>query len=601
MGVLDAVRTADDLKQLDVALLPELAAEIRQFLVDHVSGTGGHLGPNLGIVELTLALHRTFDVARDRLLWDTGHQTYVHKLLTGRRDAFPSLRRRAGLSAYPSRAESPADVIENSHASTALSYADGLAKARTLRGPADQSIVAVVGDGSLTGGMAWEALNNLGAAAHRAPVIVVLNDNGRSYAPTVGGLADHLARLRAAGPATPSGLFRELGFHYLGPLDGHDTAAVEAGLRAARDSGRSTVVHCVTEKGRGYAPATQCEADRFHAVPVIDPATGLPRHPGGRTWTSLFAAQLAEAAETRDEVVALTAAMSGPTGLDRFGARFPERVFDVGIAEQHAVGAAAGLAAAGLHPVLAIYSVFVNRAFDQVLADLALHRAPATLVLDRAGITGEDGASHHGMWDLSVLQVVPGIRVAAPRDEVRLGKQLREALDWTAGPTVVRFPKGPVEPERPALRCVDGVDIVYEGERPDVLIACVGPMVGVGVQAAEFLAAHGVGATVVDPGWVLPVRPALVRLADQHWRTISIEDNVRVGGFGCALAQALRDAGVDVPFQEFALPAEFLPQGSRRELLNEYGMTGDRIGRCVLAAVGPGAPLQKVGVGRWPR
>jgi 1-deoxy-D-xylulose-5-phosphate synthase len=622
--LLESVRGPADLKRLDAADLPRLAAEIRDFLVAAVSKTGGHLGPNLGAVELTLAVHRVFDSPRDRILWDTGHQAYVHKLVTGRQD-FSRLRQRGGLSGYPSRAESEHDVIENSHASTALSYADGLAKAFALRGERDRHVVAVVGDGALTGGMCWEALNNIAAAKDR-PVVVVVNDNGRSYAPTVGGLASHLANLRLkqgyeqvldvvktalsrtplVGPPLyealhgikkglkdaiqPQVMFEDLGIKYVGPIDGHDIEALETALRAARDFGGPVIVHCVTRKGFGYAPAEADNDDCFHGVSVIDPVTGKPVGESARTWTHGFSDEIVEIAARRPDVVAVTAAMLMPVGLHAFRCRWPERVFDVGIAEQHAVTSAAGMALGGLKPVVPIYATFLNRAFDQVLMDVALHRLPVTFVLDRAGVTGEDGASHNGMWDLSILGVVPGLRVAAPRDEPTLRAALREAVDDRDGPTVVRFPKGPVGPDLPALDRVGGIDVLRRDPGAAVLLVAVGAMARVCLDAAERIAAQGIGVTVVDPRWVLPVDPALGPLASRHRLVVTVEDNGRAGGVGDAVAKALRDRGVGVPLRDVGIPQRFLAHGKRTDVLAEVGLTPQDVARAVVETVASEEP-----------
>jgi 1-deoxy-D-xylulose-5-phosphate synthase len=613
--LLESVRGPEDLKRLDAKDLPALATEIRDFLVAAVSKTGGHLGPNLGVVELTIALHRVFDSPRDRLLWDTGHQAYVHKILTGRQAGFATLRQPGGLSGYPSRAESDHDVIENSHASTALSYADGLAKAYQLRGE-KRSVVAVVGDGSLTGGMAWEALNTI--AAGNRPVVIVVNDNGRSYAPTIGGLQTHLAGLRMTqgyeavldtvkqtlsrtplvGPPlydvlhrlkdslkdvmSPQVLFEDLGLKYVGPIDGHDTAAVESALRRARDFGGPVIVHCLTRKGFGYQPAEDDEADCFHGVSVIDPATGKPLSAGAPSWTNVFSDELVRIGGERPDVVAVTAAMLQPVGLGAFAAAYPDRVYDVGIAEQHAVTSAAGLALGGLRPVVCVYATFLNRAFDQVLMDVALHRLPVTIVLDRAGVTGEDGPSHNGMWDLSTMQVVPGLFIAAPRDASTLRTALRESLALD-GPSVVRFPKGAVGEDVPAVGTRDGMDLLRAGT--DVLVVAVGPMARTALDVAARLADQGLEATVVDPRWVKPVNPGLVTLAKAHRRVVTIEDNGRVGGAGSAVAQAIYDAGLDVPVQVFGLPQEFLAQGKRDAMLTDLGLGAKEIALAVVEAV----------------
>ncbi|RSO40536.1 1-deoxy-D-xylulose-5-phosphate synthase [Streptomyces sp. WAC 06725] len=607
MSMLEQIREPRDLKALPGEALGALAEEIRQFLVHAVARTGGHLGPNLGVVELTMALHRVFDSPADRILWDTGHQSYVHKLLTGRQD-FSKLRGKGGLSGYPSREESEHDVIENSHASTVLGWADGLAKANQVRGRTDH-VVAVIGDGALTGGMAWEALNNIAAAKDR-PLIIVVNDNERSYAPTIGGLANHLATLRTTDgyerflawgkevvqrtpvvgrplyeslhgakkgfkdAFAPQGMFEDLGLKYVGPIDGHDIAAVESALRrAARFSG-PVLVHCLTEKGRGYRPALEDEADRFHTVGAMDPLTCTPvAPPGPPSWTSVFGDEMVKIGAERPDVVAITAAMLQPVGLAKFAAAYPDRTWDVGIAEQHAAVSAAGLATGGLHPVVAVYATFLNRAFDQVLMDVALHKCGVTFVLDRAGVTGTDGPSHNGMWDLSVLGVVPGLRIAAPRDADQLRAELREAVDVDDAPTVLRFPKESVGAPVPALERTGGVDILARGERADVLLVSVGVMAPVCLGAAELLAERGIGVTVVDPRWVKPVDPALVRLAAGHTSVAVVEDNSRSGGVGAAVGQALRDAGVDVPLRTFGIPEQFLAHAKRGEVLADIGLT----------------------------
>jgi 1-deoxy-D-xylulose-5-phosphate synthase len=560
--------TLTELRSLSTVDVMALAARIRATLVDNVRATGGHLGPNLGTVELTIALHRVFDSPKDPLLFDTGHQAYVHKLLTGRE--FSTLRQAGGISGYPSRTESPHDMIENSHASTALSYADGLAKAFALRGMHDRRVVAVVGDGALTGGMAWEAMNNLAAAPR--PVVIVLNDNGRSYAPTVGGLAEQLAQLRA-GP-TRANLFTALGFTYLGPVDGHDVIALEETFRCAAELGRPVVVHCVTEKGKGYPPAEEDEADRMHAIGPVTSASG------GRSWTSVFADAITEIGEARPDVVCLTAAMALPAGLGPFAARFPERVFDVGIAEQHAVTSAAGLAMGGLHPVVAIYSTFLNRAFDQVLMDVALHHLGVTFVLDRAGVTGPDGPSHHGMWDASVLPIVPGLRLAAPRDPGTLRSLLRAAVEIADAPTVLRYPKATAGANIPAVRRADGYDVLRESPGARVLLVAVGALAAACLAAADELATHDVDAMVVDPQWTCPLHPGLVRLAAGFRLVLTVEDTTATGAMGGRLAQAL--AGEDTCAATFALPAAFLPHASRSEILKAHGLDASGIAATVL-------------------
>jgi 1-deoxy-D-xylulose-5-phosphate synthase len=614
--MLEQIRGPADLQHLTHSQLTELAREIREFLIHKVAATGGHLGPNLGVVELTLALHRVFDSPHDPIIFDTGHQSYVHKMLTGRSHEFDSLRKKGGLSGYPSRSESEHDWVESSHASAALSYADGLAKAFELSGHRNRHVVAVVGDGALTGGMCWEALNNI-AAANR-PVVIVVNDNGRSYAPTIGGFAEHMAGLRLqpgyekvldegrralrgvpvigelcyqclhsvkAGlkdALSPQVMFTDLGLKYVGPIDGHDEHAVETALRHARGFNAPVIVHVVTRKGMGYPPAENDEADQMHSCGVIDPETGLATSVPGPGWTSAFSDALIGYAARRRDVVAITAAMPGPTGLSNFRQRFPDRFFDVGIAEQHAMTSAAGLAMGGMHPVVAIYSTFLNRAFDQVMMDVALHKLPVTMVLDRSGVTGPDGASHNGMWDLSMLGIVPGMRVAAPRDGARLREELGEALDIDDGPTALRFPKGDVGEDVSALYRRDGVDVLAvpaDDLSDDVLLVAVGPFASMALAAAERLRNQGIGVTVVDPRWVLPVPEAITAIAATHKLVVTLEDNGVNGGVGSAVSAALRRAEIDVPCRDVGLPQEFFAHASRGEVLAEVGLTEANIAR----------------------
>ncbi|MFH9650943.1 1-deoxy-D-xylulose-5-phosphate synthase [Streptomyces anulatus] len=620
MDLLTRIKGPRDLDRLSLGELDQLADEIRTFLVDAVSKTGGHLGPNLGVVELTIALHRVFESPRDKVLWDTGHQSYVHKLLTGRQD-FSRLKSKGGLSGYPSRAESDHDVIENSHASGVLGWADGLAKANEVL-KKDDHVVAVIGDGALTGGMAWEALNNIAAAKDR-PLVIVVNDNERSYAPTIGGLANHLATLRttdgyerflARGKdilertpvvgrplyetlhgakkglkdfIAPQGMFEDLGLKYVGPIDGHDIEALESALQRAKRFGGPVIVHCLTEKGRGYTPALQDEADRFHAVGKIHPDTGLPISTSGLDWTSVFGEEMVKLGEEREDIVAITAAMLQPVGLGKFEAAFPDRIYDVGIAEQHGAASAAGLATGGLHPVFAVYATFLNRAFDQVLMDVALHKCGVTFVLDRAGITGTDGASHNGMWDMSILQCVPTLRIAAPRDADQVRAQLREAVAVDDAPTVVRFSKGAVGPAVKAVGKAGGMDILREPKaaRPDVLIVSVGALAPMCLEIADLLDKQGISSTVVDPRWVKPVDEALAPLAERHRVVVTVEDNSRAGGVGSAVAQSLRDAGVDVPLRDFGIPPVFLDHASRGEVMAEIGLTAPDIARQVTGLV----------------
>ncbi|MFG1645403.1 1-deoxy-D-xylulose-5-phosphate synthase [Amycolatopsis sp. NPDC049252] len=587
MRLLPSIREPADVRRLTEPELTELAAEIRRSLVDLVSRTGGHLGPSLGVVELTLALHRVFESPDDRILWDTGHQAYAHKMLTGRWRDFATLRQRGGLSGYPSRAESSHDVIENSHASTGLSYAYGLSTANQLLGDTGRRVVVVAGDGSLTGGMAWEALNSI--AGERRRVVVVLNDNGRSYAPTVGGLARHLRG------SDPGGFFTALGLGYVGPVDGHDVGAVQEALRRARDEDGPVVVHCLTSKGRGYRPAEDDDVDRFHAVRPMNPATGVPVTAGGGSWTSVFGAELVRLGEKRRDVVAITAAMRDPTGLTAFAERFPDRVIDVGIAEQHAVTAAAGLAMAGMRPVVAIYSTFLNRAFDQMLMDVSLHSCPVVFVLDRAGVTGDDGASHNGMWDLSLLNIAPRMRVAAPRDAATLRSALRTALNTVDGPAAIRFPKGRAGADLPAAFSYGGLDVLRPDPRDDLLLVSVGAMAGVCLEVAELLHARGIGVTVMDPQWIRPVNPLLLTVAPRFRLVATVEDNLRVGGFGSLLAQEMRAARIGTPLVDFGIPHRFLAHGTRSEVLAGCGLTAAAIAADLAARLSAPVPSRVPG------
>ncbi|NKX54873.1 1-deoxy-D-xylulose-5-phosphate synthase [Arthrobacter mobilis] len=636
MGLLETIRSPQDLTKLSGGQMAALAAEIRRFLIANVSRTGGHLGPNLGVVELTLGIHRVFDSPRDSIVFDTGHQSYVHKLVTGRQD-FGTLRQQGGLSGYPDRAESEHDIVESSHASSSLSWADGISRARQLTGEGDRYVVAVVGDGALTGGMTWEAVNNI-AADKKRRVVIVVNDNGRSYAPTIGGLADQLAALRSTIDRfrtakayedtmdwwkrklqngglvgrlaykslhaakkgikdwwAPQGLFEDLGMKYIGPIDGHDQHAVEDALRQAKNYGGPVIVHAMTEKGRGYAPARAHEADQFHAVGVIDPETGEPLAAGGaRSWTSVFADEIADIADEREDIVGITGAMLIPVGLHKFAARHPDRVFDVGIAEQHALASAAGMAYGGLHPVVALYATFLNRAFDQLLMDVALHKAGVTVVLDRAGVTGPDGPSHHGMWDLSMLQIIPGLHLAAPRDAARLREELREAVAIGNAPSVVRYSKGSVGRGIEAIeRLADGVDVLarrppgtdLSAEDHDVLIVSVGAMGELALDVAGRLGAQGISSTVVDPRWVLPVPRSIIGLAARHRIVTVIEDGVRAGGVGSRIRQEMRAAGVDTALNEVGLPVEFLAHGTRAEVLERVGLTAQQVTHDIVAQV----------------
>ena len=610
--MIEQIKSPKALAALSPADLIALAAEIRTFLIDKVTKTGGHLGPNLGVVELTIAIHRTFDSPKDVVLFDTGHQSYVHKILTGRADGFDLLRQKGGLSGYPSRIESEHDVIENSHASTALSWGDGISRGFSLTGQSDRHVVVVVGDGALTGGMSWEALNNIATAESRNLVIVV-NDNERSYSPTIGGMATYLSTLRVTrgyekfldwgkdvlqrtpvvgGPIydtlhgmkkgikdiiAPQGMFEDLGLKYIGPIDGHDIEAMEKALLKAKAFGAPVILHAITEKGRGYAPALEDEAEKFHAVGIVDPETGLPLAKGVTTWTSVFADELVKQGEAHKNLVAITAAMLGPTGLDKFADKFPDRTIDVGIAEQHAVTSAAGLAFAGMHPVVAVYATFLNRAFDQVLLDVALHKAGVTFVLDRAGVTGDDGASHNGIWDLALTGIIPTMHVAAPRDGARLREVLAESIQIIDAPSMLRYPKGEVIADIPAFERRDGIDVLYRGESADVLLVSVGAMAAMAVEAASQAYREGVGVTVIDPRWIKPLPQSLVTMATRYKSVVVLEDGIRHGGIASTISELFRDAGLQVPIHSIGVPLTFLEHAKRGQILSELGITAQQI------------------------
>jgi 1-deoxy-D-xylulose-5-phosphate synthase len=610
--MIEQIKSPKDLAALSAADLSALAAEIRAFLIAKVTKTGGHLGPNLGVVELTIAIHRTFDSPKDVILFDTGHQSYVHKILTGRSEGFDLLRQKGGLSGYPSRAESEHDVIENSHASTALSWGDGISRGFSLTGQKDRHVVVVVGDGALTGGMSWEALNNIATAESRNLVIVV-NDNERSYSPTIGGMATYLSTLRVTRGyekfldwgkdvlhrtpvvgvpiydtlhgmkkgikdiIAPQGMFEDLGLKYIGPIDGHDIEAMERALLKAKAFGAPVILHAITEKGRGYAPAIEDEAEKFHAVGIVDPETGLPLAKGVTTWTNVFADELVKQGETHKNLIAITAAMLGPTGLDKFADKFPDRTIDVGIAEQHAVTSAAGLAFAGMHPVVAVYATFLNRAFDQVLLDVALHKAGVTFVLDRAGITGDDGASHNGIWDLALTGIIPTMHVAAPRDGARLREVLAESIQITDAPSMLRYPKGEVVADIPAFERRDGIDVLYRGESADVLLVSIGAMAAMAVEAASQSYREGVGVTVIDPRWIKPLPQSLVTMATRYKSVVVLEDGIRHGGIASTISEMFRDAGLQVPIHSIGVPLIFLEHAKRGQILSELGITAQQI------------------------
>ena len=615
--MLEAIKSPADLAGLNSEQLMQLSDEIRSFLIEKVSKTGGHLGPNLGVVELTIAIHRAFESPKDVILFDTGHQSYIHKILTGRADSFDQLRQRGGISGYPNRGESVHDVIENSHASTALSWGDGISRGFSVQGVEDRHVVVVVGDGALTGGMSWEALNNI-ATAKKRNLIIIINDNERSYSPTIGGVATYLSTLRVTsgyekfldwgkdvlhktpvvgGPIydtlhgmkkgikdiiAPQGMFEDLGIKYMGPIDGHDILAMERALHQAKEYGAPILVHAITEKGRGHKPAVADEAEKFHAVGIVDPETGEPLSKSALTWTKIFASEIVEIGKERNDIVAITAAMLGPTGLDQFSQLFPERTVDVGIAEQHAVTSAAGMAFTGIHPVVAVYSTFLSRAFDQLLLDVALHKAGVTFVLDRAGVTGDDGPSHHGIWDLALTGIVPTMHVAAPRDGARLRELLRESIDINDAPSMVRFPKGAVQSDIPAFERRDGIDVLYRGESADVLMISVGAMAALAVEAASQAYREGVGVTVIDPRWVKPLPQSLVAMAQRYTSVVVLEDGIRHGGIASSISELLRDAGVQVPLHSIGVPLEFLEHSKRSEILGDIGITAQNIARSVV-------------------
>ncbi len=642
MTLLERINGPEDLRELTQDQLAILAAEIRDVLVETVTRTSGHLGPNLGVVELTIALHRVFDSPKDKLVFDTGHQSYVHKLLTGRFKDFHTLRQPGGLSGYPSQAESEHDLVENSHASTSLSYADGMAKAYRLRGEHDRTVVAVIGDGALTGGMAWEALNNI-AVARDSKIVIVVNDNGRSYQPTIGGLASHLASIRMSQRyenvldliktsvtrtplvgqplygalhgakkglkdfLQPQVLFEDLGIKYIGPIDGHDELMTEHALRKAAEYSGPVLVHTITRKGFGYPLAEQNEEDCLHQVPAAPKKPATQANPAApapakRLWSDVFSDEMVAIGARRPDVVAITAAMLHPVGLAQFKAAYPDRVYDVGIAEQHGMTMAAGLAMAGLHPVVSLYATFLNRAFDQLLMDVALHKLPVTVTLDRAGVTGPDGASHNGMWDGSILQVVPGLKIAAPRDASRISELLNEAIRVADGPTLLRWPKGTVGVEAEAVGKLGAMDVLAvpaDGAAKDVLLLGAGPMAVTCVEVANRLQDHGIGVTVVDPRWVKPVDEAVIEAARAHRLVAVVEDNGRAGGFGDAVARLLRDHDVDVPVKTFGLPQEFLTHGVREQILEAAGLSPQHLARQLTEAVArrtppaPAAPAQQ--------
>ena len=615
--MLSEITSPKDLTKLTFEQLDSLSAEIRAYLIEQVSKTGGHLGPNLGVVELTIAVHRIFKSPKDVIVFDTGHQSYVHKLLTGRKSGFNKLRQRGGVAGYPNRGESDHDVVENSHASTALSWSDGIAKGFSLTNQKDRTVVCVVGDGALTGGMSWEALNNIAASKNQRLVIIV-NDNERSYSPTIGGVATYLSTLRTTSGyerfldwgkgvlektpvvghpiyetlhgvkkgikdiVAPQGMFEDLGLKYFGPVDGHNIEAIEKALKIAKDYDAPVLVHVITEKGRGHAPALNDEAEKFHAVGVVDPETGLPLTKGSKSWTSVFSDELVKIGSERKDVVAITAAMMGPTGLDKFQKAYPDRTFDVGIAEQHATTAAAGMAYAGLHPVFAVYSTFLNRAFDQLLLDVALHKAGVTFVLDRAGVTGDDGPSHNGIWDLALTGIIPTLHVAAPRDGQQLRETLREAVDISDAPSLIRFPKGAINSDIPAFERRDGIDVLYRGESADILLVSVGAFASIAVESAAQAYREGVGVTVIDPRWVKPLPKSLVTMAQRYKSVVVLEDGIKHGGIASTISELFRDAQLNVAVHSIGIPLTFLEHAKRSEILEDLGITVQNITRSLV-------------------
>ena len=602
------IQSPDQLRVMSPEDLIKLAADIREFLIEKVSRTGGHLGPNLGVVELTIAIHRVFQSPRDIVLFDTGHQSYVHKILTGRADQFDLLRQRDGISGYPNRRESDHDVIENSHASTALSWADGVSRGFSLTGQPDRHVVAVVGDGALTGGMSWEALNNLSPESDRNLVIVV-NDNERSYSPTIGGLATYLTTLRASKEyerilsrgkrmlhntpfvgkyiygtlhgikkgmkdmLAPQGMFEDLGFKYLGPINGHDIEAMEKTLQMAKEFGSPVIVHAITEKGRGYKPALDDMAEKFHAVGIVDPVTGKPLKASATSWTNVFSEEITQIGRENPKVVAITAAMLGPTGLDKFAQSFPDRTIDVGIAEQHAVTSAAGLAYAGVHPVIAIYSTFLNRAFDQLLLDVALHNAGVTFVLDRSGITGDDGPSHHGIWDLALTGIVPHMHVGAPRDGARVKELLRQCIAIDNAPSMIRFPKGAIPADIPALDRIDGIDILHRGDTNRVLVISIGSMAAMALEVVQLAHKESIEVTVIDPLWVKPMSSNVIALCAKYSTVVVMEDGIKHAGIASTISESLREAGSSCSVHSIGVPLEFIEHSKRNEILDDLKIT----------------------------
>jgi 1-deoxy-D-xylulose-5-phosphate synthase len=616
---LESIREPADLRSLSYEELDELAGEVRDFIVQAVAENAGHLGSNLGAVELTLAIHRVFESPRDAILWDTGHQAYVHKIVTGRQSGFEQLRQAGGLSGYPSREESEHDFVENSHASTILSYAYGLAVARDSGSDPDRRyIVAVIGDGSMTGGMAYEALNNLGHSNRN--VIIVLNDNGRSYAPTVSKLSNSLTTIRLnpvymrrqrrmetflrdlplVGAQAEKGMeafkaavreyfqppafFETLGVRYVGPVDGHDIVALEVAMRNATEFDGPIVIHALTQKGRGYPPAEDDDEKHLHDAPVFDLAVGPPKAvPTG--YTQAFSDAVIKEAEQEPRLVAITAAMPGPTGLLPFQAHFPDRIFDVGIAEQHAVTAAAGMAMGGLRPVVALYSTFLNRAWDQVVYDVALHRLPVLFALDRAGITGDDGASHHGVYDLALLTRVPGMTVLAPSSAQELQQMLHDGVGLLdQGPVAIRYPKGQA---RQVTDAEVGSGLSARRVRRgggQVCVLAVGKLVANAEKAAQTLATEGVDVTVWDVRCCNPLDPEMIADAARHGLVVTCEDGIRDGGVGMTIADAVHHAcGADpLPHVEIlGAPTRFIPTAKPDRILAGLGLDGDGIAATV--------------------
>lgn len=612
-ALLNRIEKPEDVKALTVRELEQLASELRHFIIDTVSQNGGHLAPNLGTVELTLALYSVFSFPRDKLVWDVGHQAYTHKILTGRRDAFKTLRKKGGITGFPNRSESVYDAFGVGHASTSISAALGMALARDARGEKNQ-VIAVIGDGALTGGESFEALNNAGDLGTK--LIVILNDNEMSIDANVGAMSEYLSRIRIApqyarakrdmgsllmsiphigdkvyktashlkdgvrSVLVPGSLFEEMGFHYIGPIDGHNIALLEEVLTSAKEMEGPVLIHIHTVKGKGYKPAEQAP-EKFHGVGCFDPSTGKSAKKAGcaPSYTSVFSKALIDLAKDRPDILAITAAMPSGTGLKAFGQAYPKRFFDVGIAEEHAMTLAAGMAAAGMHPVIALYSTFAQRAYDQLIHDVCLQNLPVTLCLDRAGLVGEDGPTHHGVFDLSYLRQMPNMCVMAPKDEEELRHMLATAIA-IEGPAAVRYPRG----AGLGVPLTDSLETLPVGkaevlqEEGDIAFLAVGTMVEKAKEAAAILKEEGIEAAVVNMRFIKPLDTELLgEMARTKRLLITAEENVLAGGFGSAVAEYLADHGIEVPLLRFGIPDRFIEQGTRRELLSLCGLQPDEM------------------------